>query len=90
LATTTDVEVLAATEAADLEALEAEATEAADLGAAEEAEVSIETSAQEKCTRQLAQTASRNAKFLSSQPKADLFIARTATQNTRKKSKSFF
>ncbi len=37
----------------------------------------------EKCTRQLAQIAARNAKFLSSQLKAGLFIAGTAIRSTR-------
>lgn len=39
--------------------------------------------AQGKCTRQLAQIAARNAKFLSSQLKAGLFTAETAIRSTR-------
>jgi hypothetical protein len=37
---------------------------------------------QEKCTRQLVQTAARNAKFPSSQPKAGQYIAGIACRNT--------
>ncbi len=42
-----------------------------------------ETSDHEKCTRLLALTAVRNAKFLSSQQKAGQFTAKSATLNIK-------
>jgi len=59
-----------------------ETTEALEeILAAEEAAVSEETSAaQERCTKQHAQNADRNAKCLSSQKKEEMYSAKNAMQ----------
>lgn len=63
-------------ETTDVTTTEAEAAAAV---AAVEAEASGEALAHERCTRQLAQTADRSARSLSSQWKAGQCTAKTAT-----------
>jgi len=55
--------------------------------AASEAEVAAvsDQAVQEKCTRQLALTANRKPKYLSSHPATDLYIAGIATRNINRR-----
>jgi hypothetical protein len=50
-----------------------------------EGSVGREGSDPARCTRRLVQIAARNARFPSSRPKADLFIAGTASRSTEQR-----
>jgi len=52
--------------------------------------VSKEASAQERCTKQFALNADRNAKFLSSRQKADLYTAKNVIRKKDDSKKSYF
>lgn len=61
---------------------EAETVEAAAVAVSDQA-------AQEKCTKQHAQTANRRLKYLSSHPATDLYIAGNASRSTDQQDTSY-